>query len=58
MCPACVAAAAIAAAKVASTGGLAVFGVKKLLAKRDPSASEPFIVNPGDQNETTEHRVR
>jgi hypothetical protein len=58
MCPACVAAAAIAAAKVASTGGIAAYGVKKLLAKTQPTASEPISINPGDQNETTDHRIR
>jgi hypothetical protein len=56
MCPACVAAAAIVAAKVASTGGIAAYGVKKLLAKTRPIPNEP--INSGDQNETTEHRVR
>jgi len=54
MCPACLAAAAIAAAKVASTGGLTAYGVKKLLAKSKADA-ESATPNPGDQNETAEH---
>jgi hypothetical protein len=57
MCPACVAAAAIVAAKVASTGGLAAYGVKKLLANPEPTTRQPTLT-PEDQNETTEHRVR
>jgi hypothetical protein len=40
MCPACMAAAAVTAAKVASLGGLAAFGVKKLLSS---SRSEPTV---------------
>jgi hypothetical protein len=58
MCPACMAATAIAAAKVASTGGLAAYGAKKLLTKSAPTPIEPTLTNPGDPNEATEHRVR
>jgi hypothetical protein len=58
MCPACMAAAAIAAAKVASTGGVAAYGVKKLLAKSAPTPLEPTLTNPGDPNDRTEDRVR
>lgn len=58
MCPACIAAAALAGAKLASAGGLAAYGVKKLLATNDLPASAP---NPtpstGDCNETAEHRI-
>lgn len=43
MCPACMAAAAVTAAKVASLGGLTAFGVKKLLSS---SRSEPTLPTP------------
>ena len=56
MCPACIAAAAVAAAKVASAGGFAAYGVKKLLTV-EPPASVPQPPTSGDPNETAEHRI-
>ena len=56
MCPACIAAAALTAAKVASAGGLTAYGIKKLLT----TVESPALVTPptpGDFHETTEHRV-
>jgi hypothetical protein len=41
MCPACMAAAALTAAKVAGVGGLAAYGVKKLVAMNQPEPREP-----------------
>lgn len=57
MCPACIAAAALTAAKVASAGGLAAYGIKKLLTPTAPSA--PVVTPPtsGESHETTEHRL-
>lgn len=57
MCPACMAAAAVTAAKVASIGGLAAFGVKKLIST---SRNEPIVPTPqpsGDPNEPDENRI-
>lgn len=63
MCPACMAAAAITAAKIASAGGLGAYGLKKLLDRSKPKeldhgrhALSPD--HPGDQNETTKNRIR
>jgi hypothetical protein len=41
MCPACLAAAAVLAAKVASGGGLAAYGVFKLRSKSKPKPIDP-----------------
>jgi hypothetical protein len=41
MCPACMATAAAIAAGATSTGGLAVFGLKKAVEKLLPKASPP-----------------
>jgi len=57
MCPACIAAAAVTAAKVASAGGLAAYGIKKLLAPNEPPALPHPPPTSGDCNETTEHRI-
>ena len=57
MCPACIAAAAVTAAKVASAGGLAAYGIKTLLTT---AASPAPVVTPqtsGESHETTEHRL-
>jgi len=57
MCPACIAAAAVTAAKVASAGGLAAYGIKKLLTTAESPA---LVVTPptsGQSHETTEHRL-
>lgn len=43
MCPACIAAAALIAAKVASTGGLAAVFVKKFSAKNASGAAVGII---------------
>ncbi len=63
MCPACMAAAAITAAKIASAGGLGAYGLKKLLDRSRPKALDdgPHEASPdpsGDQNETAQDRVR
>jgi len=57
MCPACVAAAAIAAAKLASAGGLAAYGIKKLLMTAEPAALVPHPRPLECENETAEDRV-
>jgi len=57
MCPACMAAAAVTAAKVASLGGFTAFGVKKLLST---SRSEPTVATPettGAPHEPAENRI-
>lgn len=57
MCPACLAAAAVTAAKVASLGGLTAFGMKKLLssARSEPA---PTFTTPGENpNESPENCV-
>jgi hypothetical protein len=41
MCPACMAAAAVTAAKVASLGGLTAYGVRTLLFKPLPHSESP-----------------
>lgn len=61
MCPACMAAAAVTAAKVASLGGLTAFGMKKLLVP-SPSAertepNDPSLETPGERHERTEDRI-
>ncbi|WP_437544488.1 hypothetical protein WME97_35960 [Sorangium sp. So ce367] len=57
MCPACIAAAAVTVAKVASAGGLVAYGIKKLLT----TAGSPALALPpsssGKSNETTEDRI-
>jgi hypothetical protein len=67
MCPACIAAAAITAAKVASVGGLAAYGVKKLVnrasgARAKDGPENRQLVNPlpplGVTNEENSSRVR
>jgi hypothetical protein len=58
MCPACIAAAAVTAAKVASLGGLTAFGVKKLLSSSRSEPSAPtFKTNGENRNEPTENSV-
>lgn len=63
MCPACMAAAALTAAKVASVGGLAAYGVKKLVDKttadRPKDGPEPHTLTPplGDPHEEAPSRV-
>lgn len=66
MCPACMAAAAVTAAKVASLGGLTAFGVKKLLDTRaePPSPTLPLTTPPvttpplsGDPDEPDQDRI-
>jgi hypothetical protein len=56
MCPACIAAAAVTAAKVASAGGLAAYGIKKLLTTAESPALVVTPQTPGESHETTEHR--
>ena len=58
MCPACLAAAAMVAAKVASAGGLAAYGVKKLIATGQPKPTDRTLEPLGDSNATAEDRVR
>ena len=56
MCPACIAAAAVTAAKVASAGGLAAYGIRKLLTT---AASPALVITPptsGESHETAEDR--
>lgn len=64
MCPACMAAMAITAAKVVSIGGLAAWGAKKLVASRvgaedrersNPEA--PLTSEKGDSHEEVERRI-
>jgi hypothetical protein len=58
MCPACMAAAALTAAKVASLGGVTAFGVKKLLSSSRSEPSAPNLETTGDNpNELTENCV-
>jgi hypothetical protein len=62
MCPACIAAAAVTVAKVASAGGLAAYGIGRLLAAAEPPAPvqpprTPGDCNEGDRNETAERRI-
>jgi hypothetical protein len=56
MCPACIAAAAVTAAKVASAGGLAAYGIKKLLATAVVSLGQAPLTS-GEAHETAEHRL-
>ncbi len=58
MCPACIAAAAVTAAKVACLGGLTAFGVKKLLSSSRSEPSTPtFETNGENRNEPTENSL-
>jgi hypothetical protein len=58
MCPACMAAAAVAAAKVASLGGLTAFGVKKLLSSSRSEPAVPTLTTTGENpHEPTENCV-
>jgi hypothetical protein len=58
MCPACMAAAAVTAAKVASLGGLTAFGVKKLLSSSRSEPAVPHLEITGEsQNEPAENSV-
>jgi hypothetical protein len=57
MCPACIAAAAVTAAKVASLGGLAAFGVKRLLTAPRTQPIPPNLETPGDSNEPDENSI-
>jgi hypothetical protein len=57
MCPACLAAAVVTAAKVASTGAAAIYGVKKLLSIPDPQTQTTTPSESGDLNETAEDRI-
>ncbi len=52
MCPACMAATALVAAKVASTAGVAAYGVKKILSKTQLTP----VINSGAPDETPENR--
>lgn len=58
MCPACMAATALVAAKVASTAGVAAYGVKKLLSKTQPTPIDPRSTTSGAPDETTENSHR
>lgn len=54
MCPACMAAAAVTAAKVASLGGLTALGAKRLLAPPAGDRAEPLeptLETPGERHE-------
>jgi hypothetical protein len=42
MCPACISAAALLAAKAAAAGGLTAFGVKKLRSVAKPKTHTPY----------------
>jgi hypothetical protein len=59
MCPACMAAAAATAVKVASLGGLTAFGVKKLLSssRSEPAAPTTLETAGESPNEPTENCV-
>jgi hypothetical protein len=57
MCPACLAAAAVTAAKVASIGGLTAFGMKKLLSPPRSESTVPIPPTPGDPDDHTENRI-
>lgn len=59
MCPACMAAAAVTAAKVASLGGLTAFGVKKLLAssRSEPTAPNPLTSTGEETHEPAENSI-
>lgn len=58
MCPACMAAAAVTAAKVASLGGLTTFGVKKLLSSSRSGPAVPSLETLGENsNEPAEDNV-
>jgi hypothetical protein len=57
MCPLCMATAAIAAAKVASLGGLTAYGVKKLVDRANPKPTEIIEANPENRNETAPDRA-
>jgi hypothetical protein len=58
MCPACMAAAAVVAAKVASLGGLTAYGMKTLLFRPETEPLTPETTNLGGPNEGTEDRQR
>jgi hypothetical protein len=62
MCPACLTAAAITAAKLASAGALGAYGGKKWLARAAVPASDahPSTTpsNPGDPHDDAENRIR
>jgi len=58
MCPACMAAAAVTAAKVASLGGLTAFGVKKLLSSSRSEPAVPTLETTGESpNEPAQNCV-
>jgi hypothetical protein len=57
MCPACLAAAAVTAAKVASIGGLTAFGMKKLLSPPRSESTVPTPPTTGDPDDRTENRI-
>jgi len=62
MCPACMAAAAMIAAKATSAGGLTVFAVKKLRPKADTKPKiapdrDPFPRTDGESHEPTRNRL-
>jgi hypothetical protein len=58
MCPACMAATALVAAKVASTAGVAAYGVKRILSKPRPTPIDLPLTSSGAPDETTENRNR
>lgn len=50
MCPACMAAAAVTAAKVASLGGITALGVKKLISSSRSEPSAPTTPESTGEN--------
>jgi hypothetical protein len=58
MCPACMAASALVAVKVASTAGVAAYGVKKILSKTRPTPIDLPVTTSGAPDETTENSHR
>jgi hypothetical protein len=57
MCPACLAAAAVTAAKLATSGAAAAYGVKKLMSIAEPKPQTMTRSEAGDQNETAENCI-
>ena len=57
MCPACMAAAAVTAAKVASLGGLTALGVKRLHTTPRTAPIPVHLEPPGDPNEPDENSI-
>lgn len=57
MCPACMAAAAVTAAKVASLGGLTALGVKRLLSTPRTPPIPTHLEPPGDSHAPDEDSI-